>query len=199
MLESLYENLVKNPGGFFVQYPDGQLSGNIVVKQSGLHIIPGSFNPLHAGHHRLHFYAAQVGGGNASYFEISIANRAKPTLSVEELQARLQQFRWRAPIIVTNSPYFHQKIATLSQLSVPISFHTGHDTMSRILSDHTLTEIESYPCNFYVYDRGCPTTGNVLTIADLPYVPKNVQRIDHKMDNETLFLSSTKLRSASQC
>ena len=63
-------------------------------------LLPGSFNPLHAGHLRLAKVASEVVGAPAA-FDLSVLNADKPPLADEEVRRRLDQFAWRAPVWLT--------------------------------------------------------------------------------------------------
>ena len=65
-------------------------------------LLPGSFNPLHEGHRRMAFVAAQLLGKPAA-FELSAANVEKPLLGEGELRRRMAQFAWLAPLWLTRS------------------------------------------------------------------------------------------------
>ena len=75
-------------------------------------VVPGSFNPHHDGHSALLEAARRRTDGHAAY-EISIANVDKPMLSATDLDARLAQFRGRAPVVLTRAPTFVAKARLL--------------------------------------------------------------------------------------
>ena len=91
-------------------------------------VVPGSFNPLHEGHAALLEAARRRTTGSAVY-EISITNVDKPALTVAELDARLAQFRGRAPVVLTRAPTFVEK----ARLLPGTAFAVGADTAARIL------------------------------------------------------------------
>src|SRR4051812_18082866 len=71
-------------------------------------LLPGSFNPVHAGHWGLAEVAADVVGLPVA-FELSIANVDKPDLDPAETARRVGQFVGRSPVWVTRAPRFLQK------------------------------------------------------------------------------------------
>src|SRR5580700_4092202 len=86
-------------------------------------ILPGAFNPVHAGHWGLAEAAAQMLGMSAA-FELSIANVDKPPLLGAEIRRRQAQFAGRADLWLTNTPRFLEK----SELFPGAVFVVGADT-----------------------------------------------------------------------
>jgi nicotinic acid mononucleotide adenylyltransferase len=121
--------------------------GKILVDcpREGRMYLPGSFNPLHAGHMGLLDVAVRKVSENSSgnnnsqqsqhliegAFELSIGNADKGFLSVDEVKRRLAQFtsRTNLPVVVTKAPLFTQK----AQLFPSSTFVVGHDTAERLL------------------------------------------------------------------
>jgi len=121
--------------------------GKILVDcpREGRVYLPGSFNPLHAGHMGLLDVAVRKvsensRGNNYSQhahhliegaFELSIGNADKGFLSVDEVKRRLGQFtsRTNLPVVITKAPLFTQK----AQLFPSSTFVVGHDTAERLL------------------------------------------------------------------
>jgi hypothetical protein len=91
-------------------------------------VFPGSFNPLHEGHTALAEIAAARFGAPVD-FELSIANVDKPNLPHDKVLRRLDQFRDRGRVFVTQAPTIVQK-ARLFPDSV---FVVGADTAARIV------------------------------------------------------------------
>ncbi len=91
-------------------------------------LLPGSFNPLHAGHIALAETATAL-TGLAAAFELTIINADKPPLLAEEVRRRLTQFTWKAPLWLSRAPTF----ATKAELFPGAIFVVGADTAQRII------------------------------------------------------------------
>lgn len=94
----------------------------------GMLILPGSFNPLHAGHQKMLRIAEGVTGmiGTGAY-ELSIRNAEKHSLDFLTLERRLANIKERN-VWLTNAPMFEDK----AHLFPGTTFVLGVDTMSRI-------------------------------------------------------------------
>ncbi len=90
-------------------------------------LLPGSFNPVHAGHRELARIAAQRVGEAA--FELSITNVDKPALGPEEVRRRIAQHPELRPLWLTRAPTFAEK-ALLFPGTV---FMVGVDTAIRLV------------------------------------------------------------------
>ena len=107
-------------------YADGR------VREDGLQpqlLLPGSFNPLHAGHEGLAQAAAELLGRPVA-LELSLANVDKPPLTAETALARLGQMAGRWPTYLTLAPTFVEK----ARLFGGVAFVVGYDTAVRLLS-----------------------------------------------------------------
>src|SRR5580704_14980254 len=82
--------------------------GNSATARKPAAVLPGSFNPVHAGHWALAAAAAQHLGADVD-FELSIHNVDKPALATETAWQRLRQFAGRASLWLTRAPTFVQK------------------------------------------------------------------------------------------
>lgn len=121
-------------------------------------VVPGSFNPLHAGHDALLKAALRRASGSAAY-EISIANVDKSALSAAELDARVAGVPRYAKVVVTNAPTFVEK----ARLLPGTAFAVGADTAARILEPRyyggaeglaqALTELRELGARFHVAER----------------------------------------------
>jgi hypothetical protein len=164
-------------------------------------LLPGAFNPVHAGHWGLAATAARVFGAPVA-FELSLANVDKPALSAEEARWRSEQFRWRAAVWLTRAPTFVEKAA----LFPGTVFVVGADTAARLLEPRYYQESEARlaeafgqfrqaGCRFLVAGRadaagrflgveglGVPTAHRDLFVG----IPETEFRLD---------LSSTRLRA----
>jgi len=122
-------------------------------------LVPGAFNPIHAGHWGL----AEIGArltGLAPAFELSVSNVDKRPLGVEELRRRLSQFAWQAPVWLVRAPTFVEK----ARLFPGATFVVGVDTAERIVAQRyygntaeamaaALDEIRCRGCRFLVAGR----------------------------------------------
>ena len=106
--------------------PDGQI---ILAAPPPAVLLPGSFNPLHAGHVLLARVAEEVRQQPVTY-EISVTNVDKPPLAGETVRDRLTQFAWKSPVELTRAPTFLEK----SRLFPKATFVIGADTAERLVA-----------------------------------------------------------------
>ncbi|MEN7974058.1 MAG: hypothetical protein ABFR47_09525 [Verrucomicrobiota bacterium] len=92
-------------------------------------LLPGSFNPLHAGHKGLLKAAEQITERDG-YLELSIANVDKSPLDAEEVERRLAVLEGQYSVILTCAPTFVEK----AELFPGAWFALGYDTAIRLLS-----------------------------------------------------------------
>jgi nicotinamide mononucleotide (NMN) deamidase PncC len=107
-------------------YPDGQLARSAPLPGA---VLPGSFNPLHAGHVGLAAAAADM-LGTPVHFELSVRNVDKPPLAADEVRRRVDQFAWQATIELTRAPTFLEK----SRIFRGATFVIGADTAERLVA-----------------------------------------------------------------
>lgn len=106
--------------------PDGQM---MLSAPSPAVVLPGSFNPVHAGHVLLARVAEELRQQPAA-FEISVTNVDKPPLAGETVRHRVSQFAWKSPVEVTRAPTFVEK----SRLFPRTTFVIGADTAERLVA-----------------------------------------------------------------
>jgi hypothetical protein len=106
--------------------PDGQL---MLSAPQPVVLMPGSFNPVHAGHVLLARVAEELRQQPLA-FEISVTNVDKPPLAGETVRQRLAQFAWKSPVELTRAPTFVEK----SRLFPRTTFVIGADTAERLFA-----------------------------------------------------------------
>jgi nicotinic acid mononucleotide adenylyltransferase len=153
--------------------PDGQMT--LSAPQYPV-LLPGSFNPMHAGHVLLARVAEELRQQPLA-FEISVTNVDKPPLPVETVRYRLTQFAWKSPVELTRAPTFVEK----SRLFPRTTFVIGADTAERLVQPKyydddearmhvALEEIGSSGANFLVAVRR-DAAGRLRALIDIP-VPR---------------------------
>lgn len=169
----------------------------------GLVLVPGAFNPLHAGHAALAAWAQRLDGKPAA-FELSVDNVDKPELTSEEVRRRLGQFVGVAPIWVTRAPRFVDK----ARLFPGATFVVGADTAERLVAqryyDHdeqllrqAFDFIRGQGCSFLVAGR-VDATGHFLGLDDIS-IPASFRDLFRAISPEDfrMDISSTQLRARS--
>ena len=150
-------------------WPDGQLVPSAPPPSV---VLPGSFNPLHAGHLLLARVAADIRQQPVA-FEIAVLNVDKPPLAAGEVRNRLAQFAWRARVELTRAPTFLEK----SRLFPGATFVIGADTAERLVAARyygdsaermaaALQEMADRGCSFLVAVR-VDARGRVRSLADV--------------------------------
>jgi nicotinic acid mononucleotide adenylyltransferase len=139
-------------------------------------LLPGSFNPVHAGHWSLAAVAARLAGAPAA-FELTVVNADKPPLAEEEVRRRMAQFTWRAPLWLTHAPTFAEK----ARLFPGAVFVVGADTAERIVQPRFYGDSEArmaealglfrdQGCRFLVAGRA-GKEGQLVCLEDLQIPP----------------------------
>ena len=149
--------------------PDGQMTLSAPLPPV---LLPGSFNPVHAGHVSLARVAEEL-RQLPSAFEISVTNVDKPPLAGETVRHRLTQFAWKSPVELTRAPTFVEK----SRLFPGTTFVIGADTAERLVAPKyygddelrmhvALEEIANSGGSFLVAVR-IDTAGRVRALNDI--------------------------------
>ena len=172
------------------------------AKVGQMHVMCGSWNPLHAAHRwmfesidedamvvqrygtRGYAIAATT---SRKYFEISTARIGKEDLTQDDLMARLRQFTGYAEVLVTSQPLFADKYQVLRPYADEIIFHIGYDNYERLIQINGLREVGELGCNFCVW----PRDGKSFTQG-----PKNCFASDIDLPSSLQGMSSTKIRSS---
>jgi hypothetical protein len=153
--------------------PDGQMTLSAPLSPV---LLPGSFNPMHAGHMLLARVAEELRQQPLA-FEISVTNVDKPPLAAETVRHRVAQFAWKSPVELTRAPTFVEK----SRLFPRTTFVIGADTAERLVQPKyygddearmhvALEEIGSSGASFLVAVRS-DTVGRLRGLIDIP-VPR---------------------------
>ena len=187
--------------------PDGTVVNDV---NTAMTVLPGAFNPLHAGHEGMLAAAAEI-TGQAVSFELSVVNVDKPELPESEVRSRLVQFSGRFTVLVSRAPTFLEK----SRLMPDTSFVIGYDTAVRLFDDRyypeydvnsdlertgsatlsAMSEIRRNGCDFVVAGR--VTDEGFRTVDDLD-VPDGYREMLQEIPRDVFLddISSTQIRSS---
>ncbi len=163
-------------------------------------LLPGAFNPLHAGHRAMLAVGEEMTGAPAAY-ELSIENVDKPLLDYLALRERLAALGDQ-PVWLTRAPTFVKK----SRLFPGATFLVGADTITRIADPRyygdsaqraaaAIDAIAEQGCQFLVFGR--LVGQRFVTLAKLS-LPERLRAICHEVPAEAFRndVSSTELRRA---
>ena len=178
--------------------PDGQF---ILSAPLPAMLLPGSFNPLHAGHVLLAKVAEELQQQPVA-FEISVTNVDKPPLTGQTVRQRLVQFAWKSPVELTRAPTFAEK----ARLFPGTTFVIGADTAERLFAPKyygddearmhlALEAIANAGCRFLVAAR-IDATGRVRTLSNIRvprrYADLFIEIPEHRFRMDT---SSSEIRA----
>ena len=149
--------------------PDGGLSTE--PPPAGGLIFSGSFHPLHEGHRELAAVASERTGRPLT-FELPLVNADKSAIDPVEARRRALQFVGSAPVLLTRTPLFADKV----DLFPGSTFVIGADTAERIVAPRfyghdpevlraALAELRSAGADFLVAARH--HRGELLTLDDI--------------------------------
>jgi hypothetical protein len=199
-LGDLFANLIRGERSVVCMEADGRLRGDAPPPAA---LLPGAFNPVHAGHWGMAEAAARRGGPVA--FELSVVNVDKPPLAAEEVRRRVAQFAWRAPAWITRAPTFVEK----AERFPGVVFVVGADTAARIVApryygdseanrDAALGRIRERGCRFLVAGRA-DESGRFVGVEhlDLPAAHQDLFEPIGEAEFRT-DISSTQLRAPGQ-
>ncbi len=164
-------------------------------------VLPGAFNPLHAGHRRMVQVAQELLGQPAA-LELSILNVDKPPLDYMEIERRLGQFPAEQTVYLSRAATFEEK----SRLFAAGTFLVGADTLQRIAGPQyygnslsacqcAIQRIAGRGCRFLVFGRNLG--GSFIRLHDLD-LPDSLRALCREVPPE-LFredVSSTALRKS---
>ncbi len=170
----------------------------VVETESPSLLVPGSFNPLHAGHLGL-ARCAEARRGCQAAFELSIVNVEKPPLDEPEIHRRAEQFAGVAPLWLTRAATFLEK----ARLFPGVEFVVGLDTAIRVVERRfyasrralvkALGELRDLGCRFLVAGRLLQQRYQTLADVAMPAAYADLfEPLDFRLD-----LSSTELRHRS--
>jgi hypothetical protein len=163
-------------------------------------LLPGSFSPLHQGHHGLAQTAAKISGSEVG-FELSVTNVDKPDLEESEILKRLAQFTAGETAVLTRAETFFKK----ARLFPGRTFVVGWDTAIRLVAQRyygddrdammmALAEMLAAGTRFLVAGR--EDQGAFKTLSDVP-IPEGLEGLFQGIPEGQFRedISSTQLRA----
>lgn len=208
-LTDVYNKLLNIPGYYVTIGTDGSILENDfevckpALSRRGfqVHLIPGSFNPLHESHCEIYTnalkYLPTAGADRNALvcFEMSIVRIDKPPVTFEQFLERVAQFRGYAPVAVSNAARFVSKIGTYIAQAEKITFHVGIDCITRMQYDYGLVGIQGLAAEFIVYDRIIDDKLMRLESDFANFTPRNCRSANLIRTRESLIRSSTAIRN----
>ena len=194
--EIAYHTCQNDPLFAFVRHPNGAIDpingDEHPFGDSVLHLVPGSFNPIHDGHRAIYQRAAEIAGPTAHVcYEMSTDRANKGTIESKIMEGRATQFNDEGPLIVSKHPLFYDKTGVLAAVR-DIHIHIGIDTALRIVSMHSTVGTQGIRALFHVYPRRM--NDKLWTINDLPgQLPINFVP-EEPLNDALIGLSSTEIR-----
>lgn len=142
-------------------------------RESPSALLPGAFNPLHAGHRSMKADAERRLGCTLAY-ELTVTNADKPPLDFVEIEGRTQAIGMNDDLWLTSLPLFTQK----AEAFPGATFVVGADTIERIahskyygssaLRDAGLRRFHELDVDFLVYGRDAGDGFKGLQDLELP-------------------------------
>lgn len=206
-LSYAYAKLFNTPGYSFIVSPDGSLvewesgymrslgfNNESSQKNPKIHLVPGSFNPLHESHKELYDWIGD--SETCKFFEMSVERVDKEMVTMPELDSRLNQFLDYAPVLVSRASRFVTKIGTYRNHAEKIVFHVGIDTIVRMADDYGIVGIQGLAANFVVHDRIMNNRHMSLRSEFGSQIPRNCSPSNITRSKTSLTRSSTEIRNS---
>lgn len=200
-LSFAYHKLFDVPGYTFIVEENGEVcewGSNEAQTRFGetvptrIHLVPGSFNPLHESHKEL--FESATDASPHTFFEMSVERVDKAMVTLPQLDRRLQQFRGLAPVVVSRAPRFVEKIGIYLSRAKGVTFHVGIDCITRMKDDYGLWGIQGLAARFVVHDRIMNGRHMSLGSEFGDFVPKNCVPAALVRSPESLARSSSQIR-----
>lgn len=167
-----------------------------IEENKNISIIPGSFNPIHSMH--LHMYFMEKAKGNNVFFELSLNNADKGSITYVDLEDRLNELS-KYDFLISNNKLFVDKYINLRNIykNNNISFVLGSDTFLRVFDEKygysikDLNTVFSKDNNvrFIVYMRSQHHKN------EIDYISQSIKDVDVEINNTYKEISSTSLRN----
>jgi hypothetical protein len=141
------------------------LLGQYTESKPKLVSLPGSFNPLHAGHTSSLDKALAINAMKTpnlcGFCELSVSNVDKPPISIQELTKRLGHFSmYKYPLFLTNAPRFVDKATQYPGIDYVMGVDTAIRLVDKRYTDYNeekmtllLKDIVDKGTNFFVLPR----------------------------------------------